>query len=147
MSKNTTTPHLGNESLPQIKSQNSIGHFKHHFITSCPLTHVTNGIHNLVKYSIRSWLPLTFDPTTCYLVDYDLSSNLYTRVQYPHHMIVCIYECMCVRTHVFVYVYMHTCMYYVRIYVYMYVCMYVCMYVRKSGKKERKRKHLFILLL
>ena len=57
--------------LAQIKSQEFVIHINQHFITTSPLTHVTNSIQDFVKCCIRSWVHLTFDLTACYLVDYN----------------------------------------------------------------------------
>ena len=43
------------QTLPQIKSQEFIGHIQKHFIT-CPLTYVTNGIQDFVKCCMKSWV-------------------------------------------------------------------------------------------
>ena len=58
------------QTLSQIKSEEFIGHIQKHFITTSPLTYVTNGIRDLVKCCIKRWVP--FDPATCCLVDYNL---------------------------------------------------------------------------
>ena len=61
------------QTLSEIKSQESIGHVRKHFIRR-PLTYITNGIQDFVKCCIKSWLcTSTFDLTTCYLVDCNLN--------------------------------------------------------------------------
>ena len=44
------------QTLPQIKSQEITGHLRQHFITTRPLTYVTNGIQDFVKCYIKSWV-------------------------------------------------------------------------------------------
>ena len=83
------------QTLSEIKSQEIIGHIKQHFMTS-PLTYVTNDIQHFVKILYKSWVHLdlradnmllgglqppaphvtTYEPTTCYLVDYNLQHRM-----------------------------------------------------------------------
>ena len=67
------------QTLSQITSQECTGHTQTHLITTRPLTYVTNGIQDFVKCYIKVGCTLTFDPTTCYLVDYNL--------QYAKHIL------------------------------------------------------------
>ena len=46
------------QTLSQNKSQKSIGHKEQHFMTTNPLTHVTNGIQDYVKCCIKRWVHL-----------------------------------------------------------------------------------------
>ena len=50
------------QTLAQIKSQEFIGHMQKHFITTSPLTYVTNGIQDFVKCCIKSWVHLDLRP-------------------------------------------------------------------------------------
>ena len=60
------------QTLSQIKSQEIIGHIHKHFITTSPLAYVTNGIQDIVFNSVSNvGCTSTFDPKTCYLVDYN----------------------------------------------------------------------------
>ena len=47
----------------QIKPQEIIGHMKYHFMTTSPLTYVTNGIQDLIKCSIKGWVHLDLRTT------------------------------------------------------------------------------------
>ena len=84
------------QTLSEIKSQEIIGHIKQHFMTTSPLTYVTNDIQDFVKILYKSWVHLdlradnmlygglhppaphvtTYEPTTCYLVDYILQHRM-----------------------------------------------------------------------
>ena len=46
------------QTLPQIKSQELNGHIKQHFVTTSPLTYVTNGILGFAICSIIGWVHL-----------------------------------------------------------------------------------------
>ena len=55
------------QTLSQIKSQECIGHIQKHFITTSPLTYVTNGIQDIVFNAVsKVGCTSTFDPKTCY---------------------------------------------------------------------------------
>ena len=51
------------QKLSQIKSQDFIGHIRRHFITTSPLTYVTDGIQDFVKMLSKT---STCNPTACY---------------------------------------------------------------------------------
>ena len=53
------------QTLPQIKSQEFIGHIEKHLITTSPLTCVTNGIPSFVNFCMN-------------LVDYNLPDTQYS---------------------------------------------------------------------
>ena len=50
------------QTLAQIKSAEFIGHINQHFMTTSPLTYVTNGIQDFVKCSIKGWVHLDLRP-------------------------------------------------------------------------------------
>ena len=44
------------QTLPQFKSAEFIGYIKQLFMTTSPLTYVTNGIQDFVKCCIKRWV-------------------------------------------------------------------------------------------
>ena len=54
--------HYGAQTLSQIQSQEATGHKKQHIMITDPLTYVTNGIQDAVKYCIKSSVHLDLCP-------------------------------------------------------------------------------------
>ena len=69
------------QTVSQMKSQEIIGHIKQHFMTTSPLTYVTNGIQDFVKCCIKRWVHLDLQHTTCFLVVYILYTRTLTTLK------------------------------------------------------------------
>ena len=56
------------QTLSQIKPQEIIGYIKQHFMTTSPLTYVTNVFQDFVKCYIKSWVDYNLqDPSIRFL--------------------------------------------------------------------------------